>query len=154
MTLITQKDTLKRNFDFQFYHLDLNLQKWFTAQIFPNLLKTDQGIVNEDYVLDSVDFNIDTLQYETMLRKPQNPLLMKYDIFMNFNRQVYLRKNLKIQNIFSSFGGTLSLLLSVGKFLCFSYNVFMLKHKLINIAFDKVEGEGFFYHYFFYFFKN
>lgn len=130
---------LKRNYDVQLYHLDMSLAKQFTAFVFPNLLKTDRGVFSEDYVLDSVDLNIDYVQYETSLRKAKDPVLMKYEILLNLNRQAYLRKNLKIQDIFASFGGTLSLLMSIGNFLCMYYNMWMMKHKLINIAFDKAE---------------
>lgn len=50
----------KRAFELQKYHLDFNSLKWFTARLSPVELLTDEGIWEEEYKLDSIDFNSNT----------------------------------------------------------------------------------------------
>lgn len=124
----------KRTFDYQFYHLDLGLMKYFTGQITPIYLKTDHGIVSEEYLLDSVDFNLENLLYETMLRKNEKDMF-KYDVYFGFVQQTFYRKNQKIYVFMANFGGIVNILLLLGKLIKNLYNKSVMKHELINIAF-------------------
>ena len=51
----------KRTYDYQFYYFDINLMKSYTGFLLPVYLKTDVGIISDDYILNSVDFNVENI---------------------------------------------------------------------------------------------
>jgi len=129
----------KRSFDYSYNHMDLSSKKVLTGTLIPVYLYTDHGYVYDDYVLDSVDFNVDTMQYETLNIDTGDAVLFEQTFFMGLNQQIYYRKNEKINTIISNFGGMVNVLLIIGKMICYSYNFLLLKHKLINISFSNLD---------------
>ena len=129
----------KRTYQYQLYHLDTGLMKYLTGQLSPIFLKTDHGLISDDYSLDSVDFNLENLASEAMFRKNENTVL-KYDLVFGCMRQTYYRKNQKIYVFLANFGGVVNLIFIVGKLLCQFYNNFVLKHHLINMAFNNLDN--------------
>ena len=135
------KNPRKRTYDYQYYHIDYYLFKWYTGNIIPVYVKTDQGMLSEDYELNSIDFNIDGLQYEMMLRNStQDKILFQYDLLFGFQEQIYYRKNQSLNDLIGNFGGIVNILFILGQFLCYSYNLWVLKFKLINIQFANLEN--------------
>lgn len=130
----------KRTYITKKYHLDLSLSKVYYGSLLPNYLYTDQGSFYEDFQLDSIDFNLDSLDYEFMIRNPATSNVL-FQFYYNFglNQQIYYRRNEKFFNIVANFGGILNILFLFGQIVCYSYNLLVLKHKLINISFANLE---------------
>ena len=125
----------KRTYDYQYYHLDLNLKKTFFVQVAPIFLKTDHGMfITEDYILESVDFNILNTQYESMARKDSDDVL-QFDLVVGLDQTVYYRKNQKFYVFIANFGGIINILFILGKIICSFYNYLVFIHKVINISF-------------------
>lgn len=128
----------KRVYDYRYYQLDSSFCKFFSATLIPSYLMTDFGWFFDDYREDSVDFNLDYLQYET-LNIGKDQTLFRYDFLIGHNKQVYFRKNPKLFAILANFGGIMNVLFILGKILCSTYNFLLLKHSLINISFSNLE---------------
>jgi len=135
----TPSNPRKRTFDYSYNHLDLSTKKILTETLIPVYLYTDHGYVNDDYILDSIDFNVDTNQYETMTPDTGDNVLFQQSFCIGTNQQIYYRQNNKINDIISNFGGMVNFLLIIGKMICYSYNLLLLKHKLINISFSNLD---------------
>ena len=132
----------RRTIDNEIYHLDYSLLKSYTAWLMTSVVESDFGIINTDYKQDTMDFNTHHLLYETNLRnKEKNDVFMSYNIWFGFNAQTYYRQNTKLLEIIGNFGGTINVLLALGRIVCTFYNYYVMKHKLINIAFEKEELE-------------
>ena len=129
----------KRTYNYQVYNLDISSTKMYTGMLTPLYLYTDQGVINDDYGLDSIDFNQDNLMGQSMIRKNANPVLFSYTIEVGLDQQIYYRRNLKFSDLISNFGGTINIFFIFGQFLCSTFNLMLLKHKLINISFENLE---------------
>ena len=127
-----------RSYDYQYYHLDLGLMKYITGQLAPVYLETDHGMVYDEYILDSVDFNLESISLETMLRKNEN-VMFRYDLLFGLMQQTYYRRNLKIYIFMANFGGVVNILFILGKLIGHFYNNSVIRHKLINVAFKNLE---------------
>lgn len=129
----------RRTYDTQVYILDNSLLKFYKGNLLPIEVKTDQGLFNQDFKSDSLDFNIDgSIQAQFNIRK-EGEQLFQYSLQMGFNAHTYYRKNSKFLEILASLGGTVNIFMIIGKFLCFSYNSIIFKHKLINYAFENLD---------------
>lgn len=132
----------RRTTEGEIYHLDYSLMKSYTAWLMTSVVKSDYGILNTDYQLDTIDFNVHHLLSETNLRnKDKNDVFMSYNIWFGFNSQTYYRQNAKLFELIGNFGGTINILMALCKIVCVFYNNYVMKHKLINIAFEKEELE-------------
>ena len=129
----------KRTYDNKYYSLSWSMFKWLSATLKPVLVKTDYGLISEDYKTDNIDFNVDDLQTQYDMRSGKR--LFQFDFIFGTNLDNYYRKNNKLTSMLADFGGTLNLLLLVGGVLCNTYNLLMMRHKLINISFRNSEGE-------------
>ena len=132
----------KRAYDYQFYTLDYGVTKGYTETLIPTYLYTDIGIINDEYNLDSVDFNQDNLQVESRIRTPEQNTFFSYSIKIGMNQQLYYRKNDKINTVFAKLGGMINLFFILGKAVSSGFNYLLLKHKLINISFKNLEKKG------------
>lgn len=129
----------KRTYDTQVYILDNSLLKFYKGNLLPIEVKTDEGLFTQDFKSDSLDFNIDgSIQAQFNIRK-DGQQLFQYSLQLGFNTHTYYRKNSKILEILASLGGTVNIFMIIGKFLCFSYNSMIFKHKLINYAFENLD---------------
>ena len=129
----------QRTYDYQMNYLDWNMNKIYTAQIKPIYLKTDYGILTDDYRLNTIDFNVANLQYETFIRQSDDNLLYEYDFQFGMDQIIYYQRNEKIYVILANFGGIMNILFLLGKIFCHFYNFLVFKHKLINISFENLE---------------
>ena len=105
----------------------------------PVFLETDRGLFQEDYVLDSVDFNAEKITSESMMRSSTDSILLEYALQFGTSQQFYYRKNSKIYQILGNLGGIINLLLLIGGVICKSYNSLVLKYELINQSFENLE---------------
>lgn len=128
----------KRTYDNQIYIFDNNLNKLYQGYLVPTIVKTDFGLISENYEVDSIDFNLDNMQYQSNFREKEDPL-MQFGLQVGFQTKTYLRKNVKLIDILSSLGGTLNLLMVIGKFIGLSYNSVILQYKLINYSFENLD---------------
>lgn len=129
----------KRIYDYKQYLIDPNFVKAYLANIIPSFLYTDTGIFQTNYELDSVDYNLENLQLETISKYQGIDIVFNLCLVFGTNKQIYYRKNDKLFDIFANIGGFINILFIIGKFICSSYNLFLLKHKLINITFLNLE---------------
>jgi len=129
----------KRTYDYEAYHLDMSLYKYFLGYLMPVFLETDRGLFQEDYVLDSVDFNAEKITSESMMRSSTDSILLEYALQFGTSQQFYYRKNSKIYQILGNLGGIINLLLLIGGVICKSYNSLVLKYELINQSFENLE---------------
>jgi len=123
-----------QSYDETIYKLDTSLFKTYTSSMVPYYIKTDIGLINMDYVLDSIDFNSDTTTSDIFTASNGN--LFQYNIQFSYNQQTYYRKNQKIYEIFANLGGFLNLLLLLGHLLCYTFNSLYLTHLIVNYSFN------------------
>ena len=129
----------KRTYDNSFYSADIDNKKLYSIYLIPIYLKTDHGLIHEDYELDAIDFNVDSINFD--LSKRQDEVFFEYDFLLGYNKQTYLRKNTKLTDILANLGGIVNLLFIAGKILCLTYNGILLKHHLINYTFSNLQVE-------------
>ena len=129
----------KRTFSYSLYNLDISATKLYSSLLNPIYLYTDKGILNDDYILDSIDFNQQELQVQSIMRSEKSSVLFSYALSIDLEQQIYYRKNLKLTDLISNFGGTINIFFIAGQFICSSFNLLLLKHKLINISFENLE---------------
>jgi len=132
----------KRLFDYKIFNMDQKLVKSATAFLSPVYLYRDQGWFTEDYVPQSLDFNVDTYTTDVGSQTSGNQVLFQQFVTLGLNQQIYYQKNQKVLELVASFGGTINVFLIFGKLICFTYNLLILKHKLINISFSNLENAG------------
>ena len=129
----------KRSYDTQYYALDYTVQKLYTGTLMPVYLYTDQGILNDDYVRDSLDFNQESLLQQSSMRTKDEDMMFSYCIQIGTDQQTYYRKNYKLMDVISNFGGTINIYFLVGQLISASFNQLLLKYKLINISFENLD---------------
>ena len=126
---------------YKVYHLDYSLRKQFSAFLKPQYLYTDQGVIKTDFRLDSVDFSVDDLTNEVLIRKPKDTVLFHYEFAFGFFQEYNYRENQKIYVIFANLGGLVNLLILAGKLFCTIYNNMIFEHKMINHTFTNLENK-------------
>lgn len=129
----------KRSYELPWITLDLELTKIYTSELIPVYLYTDNGFFLPDYHLKSIDFNPETHEINLGFPKNNGNLLYSHSVALGNNKQIYYMKNEKILTIISNLGGIINILMIIGKLICFSYNLFILKHKLIKHSFSNLE---------------
>lgn len=129
----------QRTYDYRLYSLDIQFCKKFLSYLMPIYLKTDEGILFDDYKLNSIDFNVDDMQYESLNRIGQDGLILSYEFIFGLNQQIYYRKNLKLYHIVANLGGIINILFILGRIICYSYNMLILKFSLMNISFSNLD---------------
>lgn len=129
----------KRTYDTQSYGLDNGMMKNYMSQLSPVFLKTDHGIFDEDYELDSVDFNLGKLSYQTKIRTTDFPVFLTYGVQFGFEQNTFYRRNLKLKEIMANIGGIMNILLLLGKAICYTYNSKLFHKKIINYSLSRLE---------------
>ena len=132
----------KRGFDGKHFKLGFQSVQQFLGTLIPVTLQTDVGLFSENYRTNSLDFNVEKIDYQTMTRDPKNPLLLNLDLMFGLNKNFYFRKNPKIYQILSNLGGIMSIMFLIGGVICKFYNFLIYKHRLINKSFENLENTG------------
>ena len=136
---INYQNPRKRSYDYQYYNLDYSVQKIYAGNLIPVYLYTDQGTVSDDYVLDSLDFNLENLGQQSKIRTKDQDVLFSYSLQIGMDQQTYYRKNYKLMDVISNFGGTINIYFLLGQLISSSFNHLLLKYKLINISFENLD---------------
>jgi len=150
----------KRSYDNRFYKLDYSLTKTLNVALFPAFVYLDHGMIEEEYDCETIDFNMEYLNYDLNSRGQSNDILFEQHLTIGLTQQAYYRKNEKLNSILASFGGIINLLFLIGRFICNFYNRMILKYQLINIAFanldkkEEINREYIFYLYTFFITKT
>lgn len=129
----------KRLHDIFGYSLDSTLTKVIDTYITPVSVYGDKGYFSEDYYLKTTDFNIDYQQNDFIRDKN---ILFSQNIKFALKEQKYFQKNDSLLNIIANLGGTINILFLIGKIICSTYNLMILKHKLIKHSFLNLEEEN------------
>ena len=132
----------KRTYTYKTYNLDLQNRKSSTATLIPTYLYTDVGYFNENYILDSVDFNVEDMDYEFFSGDSKKDILFEQNYCIGLDRQIYYRKNDRLNTLIGNFGGIVHILFILGRVICYYYNNLILKHKLINFSFENLESNN------------
>ena len=123
-------------YDYQLTFLDPFLTKNYNNAIIPTLLMTDEGLIDEDYKMNQINFNPD-ITYDPQVRDDSENLLFRMAFGVSFNMKVYRQKqNVKLSDVIGNMGGYLNLLFLMGKMICFAYNGMHLKIKIIKNTFN------------------
>ena len=128
------KKSQKNFYDYIITMLDKSMLKSYQNQLIPSNIYMDDGILYEDYQLQSTNFN-PNINYDPNLRKDDiDPLyVFKYDI--SFKTQNYFLRNQKINEIAGNLGGLFNAIFLIGKLICMAYNSINLRFKMINSTF-------------------
>ena len=105
----------KRNYNSQVQFLDYNVHQKILSLIYPIYVKTDNGLISEDYKINSLDFNVDRTEIKNFMRDSEDDYFFEFSTQMAYLQQTYYRKNIKIKDMISSLGGILNILVLLGK---------------------------------------
>lgn len=125
------KKSRKRTYDLQNYGLDYKLLKSYSGLLKPVFLQTDNGFFEENYELDSIDFNCEKLNFEIKLREESDPIFT-YVFQVGFSKSSYHRRNVKFKDIIANVGGIMNILILIGKLICGKYNSKIFHQKIFN----------------------
>ena len=133
----------KRIYDNQIYVFDNTVSKLYLGYLIPTQVQTDVGFFfKEVNQIDSTDFNIDgNMQYQTTIGGKNLPLL-QYDLQIGYNTQTYYRTNVKFLEMLANLGGTLNILMVLGRIICLTYNAHVSRFKLINYSFENLDNDN------------
>ena len=106
--------------------------KSYSGLLKPVFLQTDNGFFEENYELDSIDFNCEKLNFEINLRDESNPLIFTYVFQVGFSKSIYYRRNVKFKDIMANVGGIMNILILIGKLICGKYNSKIFHQKIFN----------------------
>lgn len=126
---------IKRMFKYEIYRLDCNLKKLLTYDINPTFLYKDNGFFNDDYLLDSVDFNPYQQTFD-INTKSSDEVIFQYNLRISMQAEKYFIKNQKINYILSDFGGMINFLYTMGYLICFYLNRAFFTRTLVRSTFN------------------
>lgn len=129
----------QRIYENRVFNIYSSMAKYYNAQIIPSYIFTDNGVFEDDYQLESLDFNTGNLRSESVLIE-ENGVLLNFKLSFELNQQIYYRKNIKIFDFFGKLGGIINILFLLGKIICSFYNRLVLNHKLVNISFSNLSS--------------
>lgn len=130
-----QTNPIKRMYIYENYGLDLVLKKTISNEINPTFLYQDWGLFNDDYRLDSINFNHGKQSLDFNTKNAEDNVLFEYKIYNSFQIDKYYIRNRKLNDIVSSFGGMFNVLHNLGDLLCTNINRILFMNSLINLAF-------------------
>ena len=127
----------KRNYDSQIQYIQYGVHQKMLSHIYPIYVKTDHGLISEDYQINSLDFNVDRTEIKNYMRESEDDCFFDFSIQMAYLQQTYYRKNIKIKDIISSLGGILNILVLLGNMICNKYNSNIYMKRFIEKSFPK-----------------
>ena len=130
-----QSQPIQRMYTYQYYNLDFGLQKYILNQVNPTYLYKDFGLFNDDYRLDSINFNSAQQTYDFKIKNNEDSILFEYGIVISNQRDKYYIRNQKCNDIIGSFGGMINVLYTIGSIFCVYINRILFTNSLINLAF-------------------
>ena len=132
----------KRIYDNQFYIFENSMIKLYMGKLVPIQVQLDTGFLYENFEIDSLDFKLEgDVQYQSTLRDNNQPLF-QYNLQISYNSNTYYRKNIKFMEMLANLGGTVNILMILGRIICLSYNAHVLRHKLINYSFENLDVDN------------
>lgn len=130
-----KSNLIKRVYKNEYYYLDLNLKKNIKTELNPTFLYKDWGLLNDDYRLDSINFDVGQQTIDFNSKNENDDVLFEYVIHFSFQNDKYYIRNQKLNEMLGSFGGMISILYSIGSFLCFYINRILFTNSLIALTF-------------------
>lgn len=130
-----QTSPIKRTYNYDYYSLDWKLVKTIATEVNPTLLYKDNGLFNDDYALDGINYNPEHTTIDFNTRFDDDTLLFEYDLSVSFRVDNYYIRNQKLNDIIGSLGGIINVLISLGGILCIQFNRFLFLYNLIRSAF-------------------
>lgn len=130
-----QSKPIKRLYRYETYSLDFGLKKYIANEINPTYLYKDFGLFNDDYRLDSINFNSGQETIDFKLKNEEDSVLFEYGIIIAYQTDKYYLRNQKLNDIIGSFGGMINVLYTIGSILCIYINRILFTNSLINMAF-------------------
>lgn len=130
-----QSSIIRRTYKYEYYRIDRNLKKLINLAINPTFLYKDYGLFADDYKLDSINFNPGQQTIDFNSKKEEDDVLFSYSMYISTQNDKYYIRNQKLHEIIGSFGGFISVLLSIGSFICVHINKLLFFNSLMNFAF-------------------
>ena len=130
-----QSSIIKRNYKNEYYKLDRSLKKLIYFEINPTFLYKDYGFFTDDYILDSINFNPGQQTIDLNSKNEEDNILFMYTLYISTQSDKYYIRNQKLNDIIGILGGLISILLSIGSFLCININKLLFFNSLMNFAF-------------------
>lgn len=131
------KDPRTRSYDIYYYTLDPELSKLIMINVVPTHLFKDKGLFTEDYEEDEIYFDIEHFHYDTLTRKySEESSLFAIEFILSMGTKSYYLVNYKWNDILGNLGGTLNILLLIGKLICGFYNYLLIQHLIVTYTFS------------------
>lgn len=130
-----QSNPIKRSYEYENYIPDLKIKKSINNLINPSFLYSDWGLINDDYQLNSINFNCGQRTIDVNTNDENDNIIFEYKISISFQIDKFYIRNQKINDIIASFGGLINLVYALGVFFCFRLNRLLLLNDLINFTF-------------------
>jgi hypothetical protein len=130
-----QSASIQRTYKYEYYSLDWRLSKNVNYEIIPTFLFKDFGLINDDYVLENVNYipGEQTLDFNT--KDEEDPILFRYKFYISFQQDKIYVRNQKLNDIIGTFGGLTSVIFSLTSYFCQNLNYFLYMNTLLNFAF-------------------
>lgn len=132
-----QSNPVKRLYLYEDYRPDFKFQKTITNQINPSILYSDWGLIDDDYKLNSINFNPGQQILDIYTKDEQDNIFFEYKINLSYQIDRYYIRNQKLNDIIGSFGGLVNLFFVLGAFICARLNRLLMLNSLINFSFEK-----------------
>lgn len=130
-----QSHPIKRLYIYEHYKPDFKFKKTIINKINPSILFSDQGLINDDYQLNSINFNSGQQILDIYTKNEEDNILFEYKINLSFQIDQFYIRNQKLNSIIGSFGGLIHLFYSLGAFFCYRLNRFFLFNSLTDFTF-------------------
>ena len=131
-----QSNSIKRLYKYEVYNLDLHLKKVIKTEVNPTFLYKDCGLLNDDYILDSINFNPGQQSIDFNSKDENENVLFEYQISISYQIDKYYIRNQKLNETLGSFGGMISILYHMGSLICLYINRILFTNSLIYLAFN------------------
>ena len=130
-----QSYPIKRSYVYEHYRPDFKFKKTVINKLNPSILFSDHGLINDDYQLNSVNFNPGQQILDIYTKDDTENIFFEYKINLSFQIDKYYIRNQKLNSIMGSFGGLINLLYTFGAFFCYRLNRFFLLNSLTDLTF-------------------
>ena len=129
------KKSQKNVYDYRNTKIEKSMVKFYKNQIITTNLYMDDGLLYDDYQLQSTNFN-PNIDYDPFIRNNSVDPLYMFVYTISFNTQNYYLRNQKINEIAGNLGGLINAIFLIGKLICIAYNSIYLKFKIIRTTFE------------------
>lgn len=116
------------------YYMDHMNAKRIVNYLLPSNLYKDVGWFDDNYVLDHTNFIVERQEFDLYSKQSKEAMFSFIVLLSDTVENIYIR-NQKLNELFGTFGGILSLLVKIFSFICLFYNSHKYKQKIVKSSF-------------------